>query len=65
MGLVCPHLARRLTGPNYRSLIGITALLGAVLLVFSDIISRTLLITNEIPIGIVAAVSVRLIFFIY
>ena len=32
------------------------ALLGAVLLVFSDIISRTLLIPNEIPIGIVAAV---------
>ena len=56
VGLVCPHLARRLTGPNYRSLIGITALLGAVLLVFSDIISRTLLIPNEIPIGIVAAV---------
>lgn len=56
VGLVCPHLARRLTGPNYRSLIGITALLGAVLLVFSDTISRTLLIPNEIPIGIVAAV---------
>ena len=56
VGLVCPHLARRLTGPNYRSLIWITTLLGAVLLVFSDIISRTLLIPNEIPIGIVAAV---------
>lgn len=56
IGLVCPHLARKLTGPNYRRLIPAALLCGAVLLVFSDIISRTLLIPNEIPIGIVAAV---------
>ena len=56
VGLVCPHLARRLLGPNYRVLLGTTVLTGGVLMVFSDIISRTLLSPNEIPIGIVAAV---------
>lgn len=56
VGLVCPHLARRLVGPNYRYLFPVTLLCGAVLLVYSDIISRTLLLPNEIPIGIVAAV---------
>lgn len=48
--------ARRLVGPNYRVLLGTTVLTGGVLMVFSDIISRTLLSPNEIPIGIVAAV---------
>ena len=49
-------MARRLVGPNYRVLLGTTVLTGGVLMVFSDIISRTLLSPNEIPIGIVAAV---------
>lgn len=56
VGLICPHLARKLVGPNYRILLPVTVLTGAVLLVFSDIISRTLLLPHEIPIGIVSAV---------
>lgn len=56
VGLVCPHLARRLTGSNYRLLLPAAALTGAVLMTFSDIISRTLLSPDEIPVGIVAAV---------
>lgn len=56
VGLVCPHLARRLVGPNYRVLLPATVLTGAVLMTFSDIVSRTLLSPNEIPVGIVAAV---------
>lgn len=56
VGLVCPHLARKLVGPNFRVLLGTTVLVGALLMVISDIISRTLLSPNEIPIGIVAAV---------
>lgn len=53
VGLVCPHLARRLTGSNYRLLLPAAALTGAVLMTFSDIISRTLLSPDEIPVGIV------------
>lgn len=56
VGLVCPHLARRLFGPDFRTLIPASALTGAVLLVYSDIISRTFFLPNEIPVGIVAAV---------
>ncbi len=56
VGLVCPHLARRLVGPNFRVLIPATVLVGAVLMLAADIVSRTLLAPNEIPVGIVAAV---------
>lgn len=56
VGLICPHLARKLFGPGYRTLIPASALCGAVLLVFSDIISRTFFLPYEIPVGIVAAV---------
>ena len=56
VGLVCPHLARRLVGPNCRILLPATVLTGAVLMVYADIISRTLLSPNEIPVGIVASV---------
>lgn len=56
VGLVCPHLARRLVGPNFRVLIPATVLVGAVLMLAADIVSRTLLAPNEIPVGLVAAV---------
>ena len=56
VGLVCPHLARRLVGPNYRIRVPATVLTGSVLMTYADLISRTLLSPREIPVGIVAAV---------
>lgn len=56
VGLVCPHMARRLVGPNFRALVPACVLVGAVLMLLADIVSRTLLAPNEIPVGIVAAV---------
>lgn len=56
VGLVCPHVARRLVGPNFRVLVPASVLVGALLMVLADIVSRTLLLPNEIPVGIVAAV---------
>lgn len=56
VGLVCPHMARRLVGPNYRILVPATVLTGSVLMTYADLISRTLLSPREIPVGIVAAV---------
>ncbi|MEE0583831.1 MAG: iron ABC transporter permease, partial [Adlercreutzia sp.] len=56
VGLVCPHMARRHVGPNFRTLVPACVLVGAVLMLLADIISRTLLAPNEIPVGIVAAV---------
>lgn len=56
VGLVCPHIAKRLAGPQTRILVPASLLCGGILLVYSDIIARTLFLPNEIPVGIVTAV---------
>jgi len=63
VGLVIPHLARRLVGNNYRHLMPATMLLGAAFLLAVDSVSRNLLAT-EIPIGILTA-FIGAPFFIY
>ena len=54
VGLVIPHLARRLVGSNYRHLMPATMLFGAIFMLIVDNISRNLLST-EIPLGILTA----------
>lgn len=63
VGLVVPHLARKLVGGNYRHLVPASMLLGALFLLVVDGISRNLLLT-EIPLGILTAV-VGAPFFLY
>jgi len=53
VGLVAPHLVRLLLGPDHRWLLSGSALMGAMLVVLSDLLARTLLSPAEIPIGIV------------
>jgi iron complex transport system permease protein len=55
VGLVVPHLCRRLVGNNYRHLCPASMLGGALFLLLVDDVSRNLLLT-EIPIGILTAV---------
>jgi iron complex transport system permease protein len=55
VGLVVPHLARRIVGNNYRHLMPASMLAGAIFLLIVDNVSRNLLLT-EIPIGILTAV---------
>ena len=55
VGLVVPHLARRLVGNNYRHLLPVSMLIGAIFLLIVDNVARNLLMT-EIPIGILTAV---------
>ncbi|WP_194191251.1 FecCD family ABC transporter permease [Clostridium chrysemydis] len=64
LGLISPHIGRKLVGPNHKKLIPVSALIGALLLVFSDTISRNLIAPLEIPVGIVVAV-VGVPYFIY
>lgn len=52
VGLVIPHLIRLTLGPDHRLLIPASALLGAIMLIMADTISRTLLAPAEIPVGI-------------
>ncbi|MDR1299906.1 MAG: iron ABC transporter permease [Oscillospiraceae bacterium] len=55
VGLMAPHLARKLVGNNYRHLMPASMLTGALFLLVVDNVSRNLLLT-EIPIGILTAV---------
>ncbi|EKA7374393.1 iron ABC transporter permease [Vibrio parahaemolyticus] len=64
IGLVIPHLGRMLAGPDHRTLLPISALLGALLLTCADMIARVLLVPAELPVGIVTAL-IGAPFFIY
>jgi iron complex transport system permease protein len=55
VGLVVPHLARRLVGAPHVRVVPVAALLGAILLLGADVIARVLLAPQEIPIGIITA----------
>lgn len=56
VGIVIPHVARRLSGPSYVSVLPLSALLGAGFLVLADTLARTVLSPAELPIGVVTAV---------
>ncbi|WP_371744817.1 FecCD family ABC transporter permease [Nordella sp. HKS 07] len=56
LGIVVPHLLRLFIGPDHRFLLLASLLLGAVLLVGADMISRTIVSPAELPIGIVTAI---------
>ncbi|QDI92080.1 iron ABC transporter permease [Salicibibacter halophilus] len=56
LGLVAPHIARRLVGPRHQAMIPTAALMGALILLFADMIGRNVLSPSEIPVGIVVAV---------
>ncbi|MNJ59358.1 Iron-uptake system permease protein FeuC [compost metagenome] len=56
VGLIGPHLARRLVGPKHQLLLPTSALAGALLVIVADTIGRWILQPSEIPTGIVVAV---------
>lgn len=53
VGLVTPHLCRRLVGPEHGRLLPVVALSGAILLIWADVIARTLIAPEDLPIGII------------
>ncbi|VUD59431.1 Hemin transport system permease protein HmuU [Thalassocella blandensis] len=55
VGLVVPHMLRMLVGPAHRFLLPLSAIGGAVLLLLSDVLSRTLVAPTELPVGILTA----------
>ena len=64
VGLMVPHLARALTGALHRSMLSVAMLIGALLLLLSDVVCRTVLAPQELPVGIVTA-SVGALFVMY
>jgi len=51
-----PHLLRIMSGPDHRTLLLNSALLGASLLILADVIVRVIIAPAELPIGIMTAV---------
>ncbi|AKO94859.1 FecCD family ABC transporter permease [Priestia filamentosa] len=64
IGLVIPHIARKIVGTNYYAIIPMSALLGAILLVIADLGARTVDPPRELAIGIMVA-FVGVPFFLY
>ena len=56
VGLIAPHLARRLVGPGHRVLFPVCALAGAVLVSTADTLARVIVQPFEIPTGIMVAI---------
>ncbi|MGY5344116.1 FecCD family ABC transporter permease [Paenibacillus glucanolyticus] len=56
VGLIAPHLARKLVGAKHQMLLPITALVGALLVITADTLGRWIIQPSEIPTGIVVAV---------
>ncbi len=55
VGLIVPHLARKLAGNTLQKQLPVCALLGALLVTLADLVGRTVLAPSEIPVGIVLA----------
>lgn len=64
VGLIAPHIARRMVGPMHEGSQIVTALVGGLLVLSSDFVGRTIFAPTEIPAGIIIAL-VGAPFFIY
>ncbi|GGH81290.1 iron complex transport system permease protein [Pullulanibacillus pueri] len=56
LGLIAPHIARRLIGSNHGKILPLTALLGACILLIADTLARVVMSPMELPVGIVIAI---------
>jgi iron complex transport system permease protein len=54
-GLIVPHVARLLLGPDHVRLLPVTALAGAIFLVLADTLARSVFSPTEVPVGILMA----------
>ena len=56
VGLILPHAVRLIAGPGHRALLPLSALFGAIFLIWADTAARTLFDPRELPVGIVTAI---------
>ncbi|NHN32917.1 FecCD family ABC transporter permease [Paenibacillus agricola] len=64
VGLLAPHMARKLVGSSFGSVLPVAALLGAIVVVAADLVGRTFFLPLDIPAGVFTA-AVGAPFFIY
>jgi iron complex transport system permease protein len=56
VGLIIPHIVRMMVGSNYKAVLPISALFGAIFLVWADMAARIAIAPEEMPIGIITAI---------
>ncbi len=57
IGLIAPHIGRKLVNREHRYLIPASLLIGGLLLLISDTIARTIIVPSEIPVGVITALA--------
>lgn len=55
IGLIIPHVIRMIVGSDHKILIPVASLIGGIFLIWMDVLARTLLNGNEIPIGVLTS----------
>ena len=56
MGMISPHIARKIVGPNHKLLLPASCLAGAIIVLLADTITRTISLGADIPTGIVITI---------
>lgn len=64
VGLLAPHMARKLAGANYRTVLPLSVLIGATVVVLADLAGRVLFLPLDVPAGVFTS-AVGAPFFIY
>jgi iron complex transport system permease protein len=64
VGLIAPHMARRLVGPSFGGLIPVTAMIGGLIVLMADTVARTAFLPLDIPAGVFTS-GIGAPFFIY
>lgn len=64
IGLMAPHIARKLVGPSFGGVLALSACIGGLILLAADLVARTLLAPLDLPAGIFTA-AIGAPFFIY
>lgn len=64
VGLIIPHMVRMCTSPKHKRLLPLSMVCGALFLMLTDLLSRTLLSPRELPIGVITSLIGAVTFFI-
>lgn len=64
VGLIIPHILRLIFGSDYRILLISSFLLGASFIILSDVLARTIIAPNELPIGVITGIIGGVVFIV-
>ena len=56
LGLIAPHIAKKLVGPYHKNFIIVSAMISVIIMLIADAVSRNLFSPIEIPVGITVSV---------